>query len=119
MDSKGTDEEAIDVPYYTEDKKDGFSDPAGRRQSDMHEAMQRNPNAKLKNPLAGFTKQELFDDVEQFAREKDLMHAIDELKKGALIAQSPKDYETFGELSDEEKQILRNEVSSWNDVAQQ
>jgi len=117
MDPKKIDEEAVDVPHYTEDKKDGFSDTAGRRQSDIYEAMQRNPSAKLKNPLAAFTKQELFDDVEQFAREKDLMHAIEDLRKGALVAQRPKDFETFGELSDEEKQTLRNEVSPWSDVA--
>lgn len=32
------------------------------------------------------------------------------LKKGALVAQSPRDFESLTELEEDEKQLLRNEV---------
>lgn len=65
--------------------------------------------SKLRNPLADFSKEELFADVEAFAQEKDLMFAIDDLKKGALIAQDPNVFEALDELSEPEKAIIRRE----------
>lgn len=67
--------------------------------------------SKIRNPLADFTKEELFADVESFAQEKDLMFAIEDLKKGALIAQDPTSLEEFSELSEEEKESIRREKS--------
>ena len=64
---------------------------------------------KQKNPLAGLTKEELLADVEAFALEKNLQHAVDDLKRGALVAQDPKRFESLSELSDNEKDLLRRE----------
>jgi len=64
---------------------------------------------KLRNPLAGIPRDELFHDVEGFAAEKDLIDILDLLKKGALAAQSPKDYENIAELNEEDKHFLRLE----------
>lgn len=64
---------------------------------------------KQKNPLAGLTKEELLADVEAFAQEKNLQHALDDLKRGALVAQDPKRFESLSELSDHEKDLLRRE----------
>jgi len=64
---------------------------------------------KLRNPLAGLSKDELFRDVEQFAAEKGLIDIMELLKNGALAAQSPKDFENIAELSDEDKNYLRLE----------
>ncbi|KAL2869062.1 sugar porter family MFS transporter [Aspergillus lucknowensis] len=66
-------------------------------------------NSKLKNPLAGLTREELFNDVEEFAREKGLEHILPDLKKGALIAQDPKLFEDLDDLSEDDKELLRCE----------
>ncbi|KAL2826326.1 putative MFS myo-inositol transporter [Aspergillus cavernicola] len=68
-----------------------------------------NANTKVKNPLAGLTREELFNDVEIFARQKDLEHILPELKKGALISQNPKIFEELSDLSEDEKELLRRE----------
>jgi len=64
---------------------------------------------KLRNPLAGISKEELFRDVEEFAVQKDLVDIVELLKKGALAAQSPKNFENITELSEEDKNFLRLE----------
>jgi hypothetical protein len=73
------------------------------------EAAKASANTKLKNPLFGLSKAELFEDVEAFAKEKNLEHIIDDLKKCALIAQSPASYESLSELSEHEKELIRRE----------
>ncbi|PLB49834.1 sugar transporter family protein [Aspergillus steynii IBT 23096] len=64
---------------------------------------------KQKNPLAGLTQEELFRDVEEFAREKNLEHIVDDLRKGALVAQDPKIFEQLDWLSESDKELLRRE----------
>ena len=66
-------------------------------------------NKKLKNPLAGLTQEELFRDVEEFAREKSLEHIVEDLKKGALVAQDPKIFEQLDGLEESDKELLRRE----------
>jgi hypothetical protein len=68
---------------------------------------------RIKNPLAGLSKHELFADVEEFAREKGLEEHIPLLRKGALVAQNPNDYERFHgaeQLDQTEIQALQDEV---------
>lgn len=64
---------------------------------------------KLKNPLAGMTKDELLAGVEAFAKEKDLEDILPLLHRGALVSQAPKNFENVAELSEDEKQWLRKE----------
>ncbi|KAI9038201.1 sugar porter family MFS transporter [Aspergillus affinis] len=66
-------------------------------------------NKKLKNPLAGLSQEELFRDVEEFAREKNLEHILEDLKKGALVAQDPKIFEQLDGLEERDKELLRRE----------
>ncbi|GKZ26094.1 hypothetical protein AbraIFM66951_009966 [Aspergillus brasiliensis] len=66
-------------------------------------------STKQKNPLAGLTRDELFRDVESFARDKGLEHIMDELKRGSLVAQDPKAFESLDELSESDKELLRRE----------
>lgn len=66
-------------------------------------------NKKLRNPLADLSKDDLFADVEAFARDKGLEDILGDLKKGALIAQDPKTFESLDELSESEKELLRRE----------
>lgn len=49
-------------------------------------------------------------DVEEFAAEHGLNDIIPELKKGALVAQSPADFDRLDEITQEEKDELRFEV---------
>ncbi|KAB5583687.1 hypothetical protein GE09DRAFT_947106, partial [Coniochaeta sp. 2T2.1] len=72
-----------------------------------------NIDAKIKNPLAGIPKHELFAQVEEFAHEKNLVEHIPILRKGALVAQNPEHYEKIHgdeKLTEEECLALKNEV---------
>ncbi|KAI9376102.1 hypothetical protein BJX61DRAFT_553123 [Aspergillus egyptiacus] len=64
---------------------------------------------KQRNPLAGLTREQLFNDIEDFAREKQLEEILPELKKGALISQNPKAFEQVADLTEADKELLRRE----------
>lgn len=68
-------------------------------------------SGKFENPLAGIPKAKLFQEVEKFCRDYDLMEKIEVMKKGALVAQSPLRYHEIEELSDEDIAILQHEKS--------
>lgn len=65
---------------------------------------------RIKNPLSDIPKDKLLDDVEHFARENDLMDILPHMNKGALVAKSPRDFESLEELDEADKEVLRNEV---------
>lgn len=67
---------------------------------------------KLKNPLADIPKDKLMRDVEAFASAHNLTDNLENLKKGALVAQNPKCFENFEELTEEDKQTLRMETTN-------
>ena len=92
-------------------EKEKIASDAGIARTWSHDVIKSEEKAKQKNPLAGFTKEELMVDVEAFAREKCLEHILDDLKKGALVAQDPKAFESLDELSEEEKELLRRETT--------
>ena len=50
------------------------------------------------------------EDVEEFAQEKGLTEIVDVLKKGALVAQDPGNFESIDELDESERTALRNEI---------
>ena len=68
-------------------------------------------SAAFENPLEGLSREQLFQDVEKFCQEADLMEHLDDFRKGALVAQSPRSYGHVTELSDEDRNILDREVS--------
>ncbi|EJD03082.1 uncharacterized protein FOMMEDRAFT_123262 [Fomitiporia mediterranea MF3/22] len=70
-----------------------------------------NLSAKIKNPLLGIPEEQLMADVERFAEEKDLTDILPLLKHGAIAAQNPTEYETQKGLTDEERDVLRFEVT--------
>lgn len=49
--------------------------------------------------------------VEQFAREKGMDEQLPVLRKAALLAQSPKDFENIAELDEDDREIIRREVT--------
>jgi hypothetical protein len=68
---------------------------------------------RIKNPLAGIPKDQLFRDVAAFARENGLENELPLLRKGALVAQDPSAYDSLeGEerLDDVEIKALQDEV---------
>ena len=84
---------------------------AEQRRSSFISQIENNANAALKNPLAGMSKEELIADVEEFAAERGLMDEVEYLKKGALVAQNPKQFEFIDELTEDEKETLRRETT--------
>ncbi|GKZ52875.1 hypothetical protein AnigIFM49718_003527 [Aspergillus niger] len=76
---------------------------------ELTESKDATTSKKLKNPLTGLTRDELFRDVESFAKDKGLEHIMDELKRGSLVAQDPKVFESLDELSESDKELLRRE----------
>lgn len=49
--------------------------------------------------------------VEDFAREKGLEEIMSLLKKGALIAQNPSNFEMIPELDEADKEVIRRETT--------
>ena len=74
--------------------------------------------AKLRNPLAGLTEEQVIADVDAWCVEKGLTEHQDAFRKGALIArmgQRDDGYEYVSQLSEEEKNIFRNEQAEMPD----
>ncbi|KAI9736988.1 MAG: hypothetical protein M1834_000577 [Cirrosporium novae-zelandiae] len=69
-----------------------------------------NASARIRNPLAGIPRDRLMADVENFAQEHGMVDIVEDIRKGALVAQDPVKFETVEGLTDEEKQSIRDEV---------
>lgn len=70
-----------------------------------------NVNVKLANPLAGIPHEKLMADAATFASEHGLGHLEREFQKGALVAQDPSAFEGLSILDDDDKAILRRELT--------
>ncbi|OCH83718.1 MFS general substrate transporter, partial [Obba rivulosa] len=70
-----------------------------------------NVNAKLANPLAGLSRDQLIADASKFVHSHGLGHLEEEFQKGALIAQDPSAFESLSLLTDEDRNVLRREVT--------
>ncbi|KFY70035.1 hypothetical protein V499_09521 [Pseudogymnoascus sp. VKM F-103] len=78
-----------------------------------HVNLNANLEARIQNPLAAIPRETLFRQVDAFAEEKGLTEHTELIRKGALVAQDPTNYEDIeGEyaLSPLEVEDLRNEV---------
>ena len=60
--------------------------------------------------MAGIPRATLLRNVEDFARDANMVDQIPLLQKGALVAQDPPSFESVEELDESEKDALRNEV---------
>ncbi|KAH9948984.1 hypothetical protein B0H21DRAFT_731013 [Amylocystis lapponica] len=77
-----------------------------------------NLNVKLANPLAGIPHHQLMADAAAFAKEYNLADISDELQKGALVAQDPTLFESLSQLTEEDKALLRREIThKWRQPA--
>ncbi len=106
------------------EKSDPQPPPPSRDQSSLkgsetfieqHESPRRastqNLNAKLANPLAGLSHEQLMADAEEFAKTHELAEYTETIQKGALIAQDPTVFESLPMLTDEDRRFLRREVT--------
>jgi hypothetical protein len=106
-----------------DDKVEGLSDhvdihgsyagTSSRRCPSMtpEEIARQNLNAKLANPLAGYTYAELQEMGAEYAEKHALGDKSDILafKKGAVLAKDPLKFEDLSVLDEEDKVALRNE----------
>ncbi|KAJ6179043.1 hypothetical protein N7519_009504 [Penicillium mononematosum] len=77
------------------------------------ERARRNLNAKLSNPLAGFSHTELRNQGRTFAELHEMGDESDirAFELGAVLAQSPEQYDNVAGLTNKEKAVLRREVT--------
>ena len=68
-------------------------------------------NAKLENPLALISREQLLADAAMFASTHDLAEYTDTIQKGALVAQDPAAIESLPMLADEDRRALRREFT--------
>jgi hypothetical protein len=77
------------------------------------ERARRNLNAKLSNPLAGYSHAELRKQGHKFAIAHEIGDESDirAFELGAVLAQCPERYDRVSGLTDQEKEILRREFA--------
>ncbi|GAA5820262.1 hypothetical protein JCM3770_002444 [Rhodotorula araucariae] len=75
------------------------------------DANKTNVNSLLENPLQGISHERLEAMGRAFAREKGLGEFEDEFAKGAQVAQDPLAFESLTILNDEDRNVLRREVT--------
>ncbi|RMD42793.1 hypothetical protein DV735_g2371, partial [Chaetothyriales sp. CBS 134920] len=66
--------------------------------------------ALTNGPFVGIPREQLLDDVSTYAQEQGLTDIEPLLKKGALVAQNPDQFENIPELTEDDRTALRNEV---------
>jgi len=77
----------------------------------MRRMSQNAINAMLENPLANKPRESIIRDARRFARQHGMEEDEEDFVKGALVAQNPDDFENIPELSDEDKNALRFEIT--------
>lgn len=65
---------------------------------------------KSVNALAGIPKDALLQNVDAFTRQHELEDYADVFRRGALVAQKPRGFETLEELSQDDKATLQSEL---------
>lgn len=65
----------------------------------------------LENPLAYKSEAEILADVETFTKDHGLTDKLDLFKRAALLAANPKGYEERDDITEEEKVVLREEIT--------
>lgn len=78
-----------------------------------------NPNVRLANPLEGIPHDQLVSDAALFAKSHGLGQYSEVFQKGALVAQDPTAFETLALLDDEDRHVLRREITHrWSQPGQ-
>ncbi|KAK6440772.1 hypothetical protein LTR95_002996 [Oleoguttula sp. CCFEE 5521] len=86
------------------------TEAAARRKASIA-AMMQNTTGEVKNPLIGIPRPQLMRDVDTFATQYGFSgDEVELLKKGAIVAQNPADFENMPELDDYDRNALREEI---------
>ncbi|OBW68124.1 MAG: Amidohydrolase 2 [Aureobasidium pullulans] len=72
--------------------------------------LNNNTTAKIQNPLAGIPREQLMHDVDAFAVKHHLADISGLLKRGALVAQDPINFEDVDGLQEDERESLHDEI---------
>ncbi|KAM0266922.1 hypothetical protein ACHAPA_006491 [Fusarium lateritium] len=99
------------MPHHIEQVDQGRETAAEKTRRASVVSMTRNDGGSIKNPLVGIPKQELLRGVEAYAQEHDLGDALPHLRKGALVAQRPGEFESIEELDETDREALRTETN--------
>ncbi|KAL3422883.1 hypothetical protein PVAG01_04630 [Phlyctema vagabunda] len=99
-----------DATFTHADRKDEIQDVPRLEEQLTHIDLNANLSAKIKNPLADIPRHVLLADVDRFADENQLSDIKPLLRRGALCAQNPHDWENIEGLEDEERVALENET---------
>ncbi|KAI1967030.1 hypothetical protein LOZ58_000523 [Ophidiomyces ophidiicola] len=92
------------------DKGDARHDSIGFDRRESVIAMSQNLTGEIRNPLSDIPREQLLQDVDDFANQQNLTDILPLLRKGALVAQSPADFENIADLDEADREALRNEV---------
>ena len=95
----------------TENEKSSVRKAASEYDKDVTHIDDAAANVKLANPLAGIPHEQLMADAAKFAKEHNLGHLEEEFKKGALVAQDPTLFESLPLLTEDDKAVLRRELT--------
>lgn len=95
----------------TKDSFEGHDSFIERRSSPRESGSARELNAKLANPLAGISHEQLLADAADFARQHALAEHTETIQKGALLAQDPGAFETLPMLTEADRTVLRREFT--------
>lgn len=98
-------------PSITSPLNDGNELSGNEKGTDVYTLTTAKKADETANVLRGIPRDQLAQDVEQFAIQYDLQEALPLLQNGALLAQNPHAVETMPELSDTERRCLQNETS--------
>lgn len=85
---------SINIEKHGHAYQDGYAPQGGK------EVFSQNKSGIIRNPLVGWSKETLMEDVKEFARRHDLEDILPELKEGALVSQNPILFEEIEELSE-------------------
>lgn len=94
------------------------SGSSGEKPISVHEdetlapaAALKSANSKLAHPLAGYSHARLIEMGAAYARDHEMEDLQEEFSKGALLAQDPGAFETMPLLTEEDKVVLRREIT--------
>lgn len=107
---RGSDDTAVNespVSVHNVDKKD--SEDVALAQQQTEDLQRARTNARLADPLAGMSEQDLIDDGARVAR--DLDEDPKYFMQGALLAKDKKAYTTHAAFDEEAKEVLAKEIS--------
>lgn len=105
----------IESPHEDEKSANRGNSSSNGDDSDNY-TNERRPStaALLRNPLVGKTREQLIADADSFVDEKGLCDHRENFRKGAMLAQvlnTKNGFETIDVLTEEEKAVLRKEVT--------